>query len=151
MYYICKFRSKWLLFEDSAIDDIELKPEEIKRIMAFFPGILEDRLASAGLRIGIIPPNKVLQPVQPQQYLICQLFSLWLIHDGKKKADRLLTDEEIVWIKKLVPNLIAKPENALNLQVTAISTTKVLQLSSTEKGLSEQKTPGRSPEPAGNT
>lgn len=129
MYYICKFRAIWTLFDDTGSIDLSLDNDEIERITRYFAGLFETGKILTGLQIVPIPPNKLNQSFGEGQYVICKTFSQWLIFDGSKQSDRSLDEDEIVWIKSLVPHLFLEAGNSFNLLITSIQGNKLLQLS----------------------
>jgi len=129
MYYICKFRTSWSIFDETGQSDQTLEAEDIDRVKKYFAGLLEEAKILTGLQISALPTNKRLPVIEPQQFLICKLFSKWVIFDGNIQTDRWLDTAEIAWIKKLMPDLVSPAQNTINLLATTIQPAKLLQLS----------------------
>lgn len=129
MYYICKFRTTWSIFDETGQSDQTLETDDIDRIKKYFAGLLEEAKILTGLQISALPSNKRLPVIEPQEFLISKVFSKWVIFDGKTQADCWLDSTEIAWIKRLIPDLLNPDGYTLNLLATTIQPTKLLQLS----------------------
>jgi len=141
MYYICKFRSTWSLFDQNGKGDQVLESDEIVRIKQYFAGLLEDGKILTGLQIVPLPPNKRLPDLQPHQYLISKFFSKWMIFEGDTQTERWLDPAEIAWVKKLIPDVTAGANNVLHLLVSSVQPGKLLQLSLDGKPDQANRTP----------
>ncbi|MBN8852754.1 MAG: hypothetical protein BGO55_03265 [Sphingobacteriales bacterium 50-39] len=133
MYYICKFRTNWSIFDDTGQSDQTLESGDIDKIKKYFAALLEESKILTGLQISAIPPNKRLPVVEPQEFLISKIFSKWVIFDGSTQTDRWLDIAEIAWLKKLVPELLNQGGYTHHLLATTIQPTKLLQLSLGER------------------
>ncbi|WP_431217178.1 hypothetical protein ACQ86N_23145 [Puia sp. P3] len=129
MYYICKFRTTWSIFDETGQSDQTLESDDIDRIKKYFAGLLEEAKILTGLQISALASNKRLPVIESQQFLISKVFSKWVIFDGNTQTDRWLDSAEIAWVKKLVPDLLNSEGYSLNLLATTIQPTKLLQLS----------------------
>jgi hypothetical protein len=148
MYYICKFRTNWSIFDETGHCDQTLEPEEIERVKTHFPALLEQHKILTGLQIVALPQTKRVAAVQPQQYLISKVYSKWVIYDGNAQTDRWLDLTEIAWIKKLLPDLVTTTGFAFDLLVTGIQPAKLLQLSLNAAPAPAQKIADKPPIPA---
>lgn len=133
MYYICKFRTNWSIFDDTGQSDQTLESDDIDKIRKYFAALLEEAKILTGLQISAIPSNKRLPVVEPQEFLISKIFSKWVIFDGSTQTDRWLDSAEIAWLKNLVPDLLNQDGYTHHLLATTIQPTKLLQLSLGER------------------
>jgi hypothetical protein len=140
MYYICKFRTTWSIFDETGQSDQNLESDDIDRIKKYFAGLLEEAKILTGLQISALASNKRLPVIEPQEFLISKVFSKWVIFDGNTQTDRWLDNAEIAWIKKLMPDLISPEGYTLNLLATSIQPGKLLQLSLGERSAAPIKT-----------
>jgi hypothetical protein len=129
MYYICKFRTIWSIFDETGNSDQALEADDIERVKKYFGALLEETKILTGLQIVALTQNKRLATVQSQQYLLSKVYSKWVIYDGNTQTDRWLDNGEIAWIRRLLPDLASITNSALDLLVTAIQPAKLLQLS----------------------
>ena len=140
MYYICKFRTTWSIFDETGQSDQALESDDIDRIKKYFARLLEEAKILTGLQISALPSNKRFPVIEPQQFLICKVFSKWLIFDGSTQTDRWLDSAEVAWIKKLLPDLASPSDYTLNLLASSIQPSKLLQLSLGEGSAPATKT-----------
>jgi hypothetical protein len=129
MYYICKFRTTWSIFDETGNSDQALGPDDIERVEKHFGALLEGSKILTGFQVVALTQNKRPPTVHSQQYLISKVYSKWVIYDGNTQTDRWLDNAEIAWIRRLLPDLASITNSALDLLVTAIQPAKLLQLS----------------------
>ena len=61
MYYICKFRGTWSIYDGKKGVDRILEKAEADCLQVLFPSLLADTSALVALQISSISPNKLQQ------------------------------------------------------------------------------------------